>query len=199
MSYNKLFWKTVKPFFSNKGSDQGNIRLVEGDESLQDDSEVVEELNNIFKEAVSTLDVNRNSYITNPDSVNISDPIEKAISKYKFYPSILLINDKIVNQDKIFFKPISKLDMEKEFQLINTKKATTSDSIQPKILKISSEVSADALQRLFNNPLKIGHFPENLKLPDTSPVFKKKNPLHKGNYRPVIGLPWNCNTNRNNM
>ena len=199
VSDNKLCWKTVKPFFSNKGSDPGNIKLVEGDESLQDDSEVVEELNNIFKEAVSTLDVNRNSYITNPDSVNISDPIEKAISKYKFYPSILLINDKIVNQDKIFFKPISKLDMEKEFQLINTKKATTSDSIQPKILKISSEVSADALQRLFNNPLKIGHFPENLKLADTSPVFKKKNPLHKGNYRPVIGLPWNCNTNRNNM
>lgn len=47
---NKLFWKTVKPFFSNKGSDQGNIKLLEGDESLQDDSEVVEELNNFFKE-----------------------------------------------------------------------------------------------------------------------------------------------------
>ena len=29
----------------------------------------------------------------------MSDPIEKTISKYKFHPSIVLINDKIVNQD----------------------------------------------------------------------------------------------------
>ena len=87
MSYNKLFWKTVNPFFSNNESHRGNIKLVEGDKLdklLQDDSEVPEELNNFFKEAVSTLDVNENSYIINPDSINISDPIEKAISKYKF-------------------------------------------------------------------------------------------------------------------
>ena len=72
VSDNKLFWKTVKPFFSNNGSHQGNIKLVEGDKLLQDDSEVAEELNNFFKEAVSTLDVNENSYIINPDSINIT-------------------------------------------------------------------------------------------------------------------------------
>ena len=31
---NKLFWKTVKPFFSNKGSSESNIKLVEKDEVL---------------------------------------------------------------------------------------------------------------------------------------------------------------------
>ena len=68
------------------------MHLVEGDKSLQDDSEVEVELNSFFKEAVSTLDVNENSYIINPDSINISDPIEKALSKYAFHPSILLIH-----------------------------------------------------------------------------------------------------------
>ena len=135
VSDNKLFWKTVKPFFSNNGSHQGNIKLVEGDKLLQDDSEVAEELNNFFKEAVSILNVNENSCIINPDSINISDPIEKAITKYKFHPSILLINNKIVNQDKFSFKPISKLDVNKDVQLINPKKASISDSIPPKILK----------------------------------------------------------------
>ena len=42
---NKLFWKTVKPSFSNKGSHRDNIKLVEGDKLLEDDSEVAEELN----------------------------------------------------------------------------------------------------------------------------------------------------------
>ena len=108
MSDNKLFWKTVKPFFFNKGSHRGNIKLVEGDKLLQDGSEVAEELNNFLKEAVSTLDVSENFYIISPDSVYISDPFEKALSKYKFHPSILVINDKIVNQDKFSLKPISK-------------------------------------------------------------------------------------------
>ena len=78
VSGNKLFWKIIEPFFSNNGSHRGNIKLAEGDKLLQDDSEVAEELNNFFKEAVSTLDVNENSYLINPDSINISDTTEKA-------------------------------------------------------------------------------------------------------------------------
>ena len=62
---------------------------------LQDDSEIAGKLKNFSKEAVSTLDVKENSYVTNPDSINISRPIEKVVSEYKFHPSILLINDKI--------------------------------------------------------------------------------------------------------
>ena len=189
MSDNKLFWKTVKPFFSNKRSHRGNIKLSEGDKLLQDDSEVAEELNKFFKKAVSTLDVNENSYIINPDSINISDTIEKVTSKYKFDPSILLINDKIVSREKFSFKVISKLDMGKQVKLINPKNASTSDRIPPKISKISSDVSADALHSLFNDMLKTGSFPENLKLANITLVFKKKNPLHKVNYRPVSVLP----------
>ena len=138
MPNNKLFWKTIKPFFSNNGSHTGNIKLAEGDKQQQDNIGVVEELNNFFKEAVSTLNVNENSNIINPDSINISDAIEKAISKHKFHPSILLFNDKIVNQDKFSFKPIPKLDMDKRVQLINPKKASSSESIPSKIFKISS-------------------------------------------------------------
>ena len=74
-------------------------------------------------------------------------------------------------------------------QFINRKKASTSDSISPKISKISSEVSTDALQYLFNDTLKTGNFTENLKLADTTPVFKKKNPLHEVNHRPISILP----------
>ena len=51
------------------------------------------------------LDINKDSYIINPDPVNISDPNEKTISKFKFHCSILLMNDKIVNPGKVSFKP----------------------------------------------------------------------------------------------
>ena len=42
---------------------------------------IAEKLNNFFKEAVSTFDVNENSYIINPDFIKTSDPIGKAISE----------------------------------------------------------------------------------------------------------------------
>ena len=34
---NKLFWKIVKPFFSNKRNYESHIKLVQKDELLQDD------------------------------------------------------------------------------------------------------------------------------------------------------------------
>ena len=71
MSDNKLFWKTVKPFFCNRGSHWGNIKLLKGDKLLQDNSEVAEELNNFFKEAFSTSNINETSYIIHPNSINI--------------------------------------------------------------------------------------------------------------------------------
>ena len=33
--------------------------------------------------------------------------------------------------------------------------------------------------------LSTGNFPDNMKLADITPVFKKKDPLKKGNYRTV--------------
>ena len=41
---NKLFWKTVKPFFLDKGNYGANIILVEEEEALQNDSEIAKEI-----------------------------------------------------------------------------------------------------------------------------------------------------------
>ena len=75
--------------------------------------------------------------IINHDSSNLSDPVDKAICKYKFHPSILLNKSKLENQKLFSFQSISKFDMEKEIQNIDLKKATTKNTIPPKILKIS--------------------------------------------------------------
>ena len=40
LNNNKLFWKTVKPFFSKKGSFANKIKLVKKDELLQDDKNI---------------------------------------------------------------------------------------------------------------------------------------------------------------
>ena len=107
MKDNKLFWKTVKLFFTTKGDHGSNIQLVESNEFLQNDQNIADELNTFLKNA-------KHTYTINHDSGNLSDPVDKAICKYKFHPSILLIKSKLENQKQFLFQPISKFDMEKE-------------------------------------------------------------------------------------
>ena len=65
----------VKPFLSDKGNYEANIELIEKEDVLQDDSEIVEKLNELFKNAVSTLDVTENSFIINEKYKKFSDPV----------------------------------------------------------------------------------------------------------------------------
>ena len=57
------------------------------------------------------------------------------------------------------------------------------------MLKNSAMVTAVTLQQLSNQELTTGEFPSNLNSSDVPPIFKKKNPLSKENYRPVSVLP----------
>ena len=84
---------------------------------------------------------------------------------------------------------IPKFDMEKEIQNIDLKKATTKNTIPPKILKTSCNTFTETLHNLFNECLITDNFPDNLKLTNITPVFKNKDPLNKENYRPVSISP----------
>ena len=85
-----------------------------------------------------TLNIKENSFITNRSSDGITDPVDKAIDKYKFRPSILLTQKHLKNHDIFSFKTVEIGVIEKEINNINPKKATTSNSILPKILKFQS-------------------------------------------------------------
>ena len=61
---------------SNKGSSGSDIKPVEKDEILQDDKNIAEEL---IEYAVSTIDINENSSITNRNFQNVDDPVDRAI------------------------------------------------------------------------------------------------------------------------
>ena len=68
---------------------------------------------------------------------------------------------------------------------LSSKKVTRKGNIPAKILKDSLSVYTKELTTIINNCLKDGLFPNELKLADVSPVFKKDDDLNKENYRPV--------------
>ena len=173
---NKLFWKTLKPFFSNKGNLGPNIKLVKKNELLQNDQEIANELNTSFKDTDSNLEINENPYIINQVSDDVLDPVEKCINKYKFHTSILLIKTRIKIQNLFSFHAIDRNDIMSELLKTDPKKATTGNSIPSETLELSADISADILQNLFNDMLSTVNFPDNKELADITPVFKKKDP-----------------------
>ena len=179
----------MKPFFTNKSTFGRNIKLIEKEEILKNDTEIAEELNLFFSNAVKSLNIAENIYITNRVSDNLKDPVTRAIEKFKTHPSVLIIKDKIFQGNKFSFTEVSQSEVEKEIKNLNVKKATTHKNISPKVLKTSAMVTAETLQQLFNQALTTGEFPSNLKNADVTPVFKKNNQLNKENYRPVSVLP----------
>ena len=74
---------------------------------------IAKELNEFFKNAVSALNVKENRIITNRSSDVSTEPIDKAIDKYKFHPSILLIQKHVKNEMFFSFKTVEKGDIEK--------------------------------------------------------------------------------------
>ena len=79
---------------------------------------ISDELNNFFENATKALNVRENSYLT--EKSELSDPVNKSISKYRNYPSILLIKDKMRNPTAFSFKEASLSDIEKELRNLNT-------------------------------------------------------------------------------
>ena len=138
---------------------------------MQNDSKITKKLKEFFKNAVSTLGITENSFVINKEYENISAPVQRAIMKFESHPRISLIKNKITNGNNFKFEPVPLSD------------------IPSKMLKSSSEVTVNVLHRLSNETITKGVFPDNLKLADVTPVFKKDDPFDKKTYRPVSVLP----------
>ena len=149
---------------------------------------VAETLSKFFVKAVDKLDVKEFKNISNIDV--LSDPVETAIKKYENHPSIAAITDKFNLTVRIEFEEVNLKDIEKEILNLNTKKAVASNSIPAKVLKETFDICSPVLQQMWNDEIfKNCQFPENLKLADISPVFKKEDKNLAKNYRPVSVLP----------
>ena len=79
--------------------------------------------------------------------------------------------------------------MKKEIENLDIKKSSTYGSIPATILKQCVNAYLPHLTNSINYSIQHSSFPQELKLSEVIPVYKKLNSLQKENYRPVILLP----------
>ena len=93
---NKLFWKNVKPYFSDKGSNSAKITLVEKDKIITDEKQVANIMNEHFVSITKKLSLKPSISSKNSNSDVFHAHI--SIKKIKeIYPEIVL-NSLSLNQ-----------------------------------------------------------------------------------------------------
>ena len=186
---NKTFWKTIKPFFTDKDVNHDNITLVENEETVSDNKEISETLNNFFSEVVTNLNLPQyHDPTVNVD--DIEDPVARTVEKYKNHPSIRLIKENYRNTNNTFhFENVSVKDIEKELKNLLSSKAAQDTDIPTKVIKANIDIFTPILLDEFNKSLALGIFPSSMKLANITPVFKKDDRTDKCNYRPISILP----------
>ena len=182
---NRTFWKTVKPFLSEKVSKHSKINLVEDDKIISRDDQIAKKFSEYFIN-ILILNMLSNGYKCPHSSEQ--DPILKILDKYKDHPSIKLIKAK--NSSKFFkFRQIDIEEVKKTFQSLDPKKAAQKDDIKTNVLKKNVDFFAKYTCDDINDSIRSSKFPNDLKQAEIVPAHKKKSKLSKESYKPISILP----------
>ena len=193
ISDNKKFWNTVKPLLSEKTVSTDSITLVENNVMITDDQKIAEIFNHSFSNAVKNLNIDSyehfsfDEYFLCKETEN-KDEVLRAIEKYKDHPSIVKIRQHTPEGACFSFKPTDLDSVMKEINNLNESKSSPIESIPAKILKDISDILSPKIVIDFDSAINTGTFPQNPKLADVTPIFKKGIKQSKENYRPVSVL-----------
>ena len=180
----KPFWKSCKPYFSNKHSfGDSKIALNENGEILTENMKIAKTFNSYFESVTDSLEL-----FDWPLQSNISyDKVQNIIKSFSNHPSIIKIKHKFKLNKKFSFQCVSEATIRKVVKSLPSDKATTGD-IPVNILK-NSENYFFYLTNCINEAIRNNKFPDSLKLSDITPVYKKLDPTDETYYRPVSVLP----------
>ena len=168
---NKQFWRTKKPFFTEKSKTTNNIILTENNQTMREDRKICQIFNTYFTNITKDLKLRQ---------VDESQSFENE-------ESCRLIRENY-SGGSFSFKSISKDDIIEGVKKLPSNKASISNDIPITIIKSFVHCYCEKLTSIFNDCLEESKFPNLMKIAEITPVFKKLDNTSKDNYRPVSTL-----------
>ena len=92
------------------------------------------------------------------------------------------------NPKSLYFKPITKHEIETIINKLEPKKSSGHDGISNKLIKEIKDYISYPLTLIFNQSLQTGILPSAMKLADITPPHKSKSKHETINYRPILLL-----------
>ena len=87
----KEFWKTMRPFLSDKNTVFSQISIGKNNQITPDDFDLSEEFSTFFEDAVKSLNFKPNELYLS-DTENLSDPVEIALGSLKTIQVLKLLS-----------------------------------------------------------------------------------------------------------
>ena len=138
---NRKFWQNVKPLFSNKVKAKTTIKLIENDETIDNEIKIAKIFNEHFVNTIKNLGILTGKESTTFSENNLSE-VEIALKKYKNHPSINAITKRMKDMGNFTFgfNFISHGDIVKELNKLKSKKASQRTDIPLKIVKENVDI-----------------------------------------------------------
>ena len=118
----------------------------------------------------------------------MGDSIKISINQFENHPGILSINENINVEQSFQLPEITSQEVLSEINNLDSKKVGSYKNISTTIQKETSEISSDHLTKTWNEQVIRSNFPNELKLADITPIFKKEESKLVEKYRPVSVL-----------
>ena len=171
---NKKFWRTVKPFMSDKIKSRNNIILKEDDQIISDQTQLC----NVFCDFFTNIGLDK-------EEENNDRALFSIIHDYLNHPSIKMIEANTTFSSHFNIKETNIVKMKEVINKLDNKKAAGYDEIPPVFIKSLKNDISETLVVLFNKCVCECTFPNSLKMANISPIYKKKDRLNKDNYRSI--------------
>ena len=158
------FWQNVKPLFSNKVKAKTTIKLIENDETIDNEIKIAKIFNEYFVNTAKNLGILIEMESATFTENNLSE-VEMVLKKYKNHSSKTTITKRMKNLGNFTFSFnfISHDDIVKELNKLKTKKASQKTDIPIKIVKENADIISHFLYHNFNNLLSCSTFPTGMK------------------------------------
>ena len=143
---NRKFWKTVKPFFTDKSKTSKNIVLTEKNKTLNSNKKISNTFNEYFTNIIQGLNLREST-----GNINVEN--EESCKKIK----------ENFGNENFSFETVSKKDILDLIKELPGNKATGSNDMPVSVLKESVFGYYEKLIDIFNNCIRSGTIPEILK------------------------------------
>ena len=184
----KPFWVNCKPYSTNKHNKADtDIILSENGELILKNMKIAYIFNDHYGAIVDNLSLDH--WDVHSLSMTMgSDRIDNIIKQYKNHPSIKNIKAKFNSFRSFSFQPGFMEEIKTVIRDMKNNKSVGAE-IPIQILK-ESEFTFEIFTNCINKSIETSCFLDSLKEANTTPIFKKDNPLNNSNYRSVSILPF---------
>ena len=161
----KKIWTGVNKILNKTFSTTQNIVLNQNGKIISNQKNVADEFNNFF--------------------INVGQNLSKKIKKSTKNPLAYIQK----TTKSLFLSLITKDEVEKIINAVDSKKASDVYGIPIKIVKDSSPFISNILADIYSSSLLSGVFPNKLRLTYVIPAHKGNSKMSVGNYRPISIIP----------